>query len=270
MDHSIERIALHFKAEKPVEIGELTKALASAARIYERTLKAQGIEGLDAEDYNLYVTKIEKNCIFAELAGYAASSLPLIGAISYHNNFAQFVSYVDSYISWFRGEENTLESAPNKTETQDIANMLALASSPDGKGDLQIEQIEYEDGKRKSVKKMNYTPQTVAEAYVGTQQHLAALDAEDREIRRNVVLEINVLDIKRSKNDRKSFDRGTISEISGKEIRVSWESEMDGMKVKSPDATLNSLEYIVDVQIVRNSKGIPRIYRVLSVNDVVE
>lgn len=270
MEHSIERIALHFKVEKPIEIGELTKALASAARIYERTLKAQGIEGLESEDYNLYVTKIEKNCIFAELAAYTASALPAIGAISYHNNFAQFVTYIDTYISWFRGEANVLVLPPNKTETQDIANMLALASSPSGKGDLQIEQIEYEDGKRKSVKKIDYKPQTVSQAYAGTQDHLAALDAEEREIRRNVILEINVLDIKRSKKDRKSFDRGTISEISSKEIRVSWESEMDGQKVKSPDATLNSMEYIVDVQIVRNSKSVPRIYRVLSVNDVVE
>ena len=270
MSHSNERVSLHFTAEKPIEVGELTRALSSAARIYERTLKSQNQEIFEPDDYNLYVTKIEKNCIFAELAAHSLSALPAIGAMNYHNSIAQFVTHLDQYIAWFRGDKETLKSPPKKGETQDMANLLALATSPDGKGDLNVEQIEYVDGKRKSVNKLNYSPQVLTQAHAGTQDHLAALDAEEREIRRNVVLEISVLDIKRSKNDQKSLDKGVIAEIHNKEVRVSWESEMDGMRVKSPESTLENMEYIVDVQIARNSKGVPRIYRVLSVNEVVQ
>lgn len=269
MDMSKDRIIVHFKVEKPIEIVELTKALAGIGRSYDRVLKSEGLVGDYLEDYRLYVTKIEKNCILTELAGAAMTALPVAGVISYHNNFVQFVSYMKTYIDWFRGEK-TLEKPPGKQETQDIASVLSLAASDDGKGDLNFEHVEYHDtGKRKSVYKLSYNPKQVNSAYSGAIEHLASLDAEDREIYKDVVLEIAVLDIKRSANNRRTYDRGVIAQISKIETRVSWESELDGMRVKSPESKLKNMEYIVDVQVVRNSKGVPRIYRVLSVNDIV-
>lgn len=69
------RIEIYFDVHQPVELVTLTLALQGVARDYRRFLNDQiresGAKFAD-EDVTLYVTRVESNCILAELASAAS------------------------------------------------------------------------------------------------------------------------------------------------------------------------------------------------------
>lgn len=273
MSMSDDRLEVHFTVEKPVEVLELTQALAGIARSYERVLKKKGYDSLEDEHYRLYLTEIKKNCVFAELAAYTATSLPLVYALDYHNSFADFASYLNSYIRYFQGKSAAVAEKiidPTRSETKDFVEVLRLAASSERGCELRFEHVELKKGKRRSKTKFEYSSKEVNEALEGAEKKLASFDLEAQEIRKNVVLEIAVVDRKRSKGGIRSLEKGVIAEISKKELKVSWESELDGHRAKDPETTLKGMEFLVDVQVVRNSKNKLRLYRVLNLHGPID
>lgn len=75
------RIRLHLNVHEPVELVELTLAFQALGYEYQSFVKGQTLpsgERSKNSDVKLYITKLETNCILAEMA----PALPLLGALA--------------------------------------------------------------------------------------------------------------------------------------------------------------------------------------------
>jgi hypothetical protein len=71
------------------------------------------------------------------------------------------------------------------------------------------------------------------------------------------------------KTGKSSPDMGKIESIYPKELPVFWLSEMDARRVKSQKNSPFGTNYVVDVNVQRVG-GVPRIYRVLRLIDILQ
>jgi hypothetical protein len=106
MSVSDARILLHFDIHDPIELTELTLSFGSLAKQYRKhltdELRSQGKKVKDINDIKLYITKIENNCILAELAGAVDVLGTLVSVANYTEIFVKFIENVDKAIGFFR------------------------------------------------------------------------------------------------------------------------------------------------------------------------
>jgi hypothetical protein len=99
------RIRLHLNVHEPVELVELTLAFQGLGYEYQSFVKAQALPNGDKNknhDVKLYITKLETNCILAEMA----PALPLFGTLapvfSDVNTVADFIRNIGQLVDWLR------------------------------------------------------------------------------------------------------------------------------------------------------------------------
>lgn len=262
-----ERVRLRFEIDDPVELVEVAAAFGSLSRQYQKVLRQYPSADLNSDEVKLYLTKIETNCILADLGAYAQSALPVIAVMDWHNTFVDFVNRLDSYIKFFRGDApNGDVKDPSRADCEDLKNILEVVAGK-RKGSL---HLEVRTSETESSLVYSYTDQETSDALLGVKKQIAESDLVTRAQYEKVLLWFPQLNFEEHKaGGKSSHDKGVIETIHPKQLPVFWLSELDAIKVKSQTVNPSKVSYIVDVN-VETKQNIPRAYRVVRLHEIVD
>jgi hypothetical protein len=275
------RIILHFDVHEPVELMDLTLSFGALAKQYRKYLvsRLDLRRGTDA-DVKLYITKIENNCILAELAGAINVMGSLVPVMEYTNIFIEFVNNINNTITYFRGIASRADDLKpsdidcSKTQCEDTANFLNVVSQNKG-GNLGISVAEYkkEDGTIKHHIKFTFTSEEAAEARKGALIAQRALEYRGDADYKDVLMYFHQTNVEDPKSQGRTGQRATIRSVSEKPLPVYFISDIDKDRVKSftDDPTKNPFKasYRVDVNVEKDRMEIPKFYRILRLHEIL-
>ncbi len=283
MSVSDARILLHFDIHEPIELTELTLSFGSLAKQYRKhltdELRSQGKKVKDINDIKLYITKIENNCILAELAGAVDVLGTLVSVANYTEIFVKFIENVDKAIGFFRAlSKRDVKSIKaeeieySKKQCEDVAQFLQVASKK-GKLGLSVAEYSNETEDKKIRIKFEYKSDEVFEAQKGALLAQSILEEKSDADYKDVLMYFYQANIDKSKADGKTTERAIIKAISGKDLPIFIISEIDRDRVMSlkDDPKMNPFKasYRVDVNVETDRNNIPKFYRVVSIKEII-
>jgi len=284
MTVSSSRITLHFDVHEPIELMELTLSFGVLARQYRQFLvEKMRMDGrkVDDDDVKLYITKIENNCILAELAGAVNILGGLYTVMDCANIFFEFISKTNDIISFFKGlakqkKAMLAKDIPySKKMCGDMANFLKVVSKNKG-GNLKLGVTEfasrYPDGK-KVLASFTFTSEEAFEAQKGALVAQRVLDDKGSADHANVLMYFYQTNVEQSKSEGKTAELAIIKSISDKPLPVYFVSQLDGDRVKSlkDDPKINPFKasYRVDVDVETDRHDVPRFYRIVHLHEII-
>ncbi|MFC3815000.1 hypothetical protein [Lysobacter sp. GCM10012299] len=276
------RMRLHFNVHDPVELVEMTLAFQGLGHEYQSYLRARFADTdpkSNAAEVKLYLTRIESNCILAELA----PALPMLGAIAPVladvNTVHDFVEKTAKAIRWLIGVAKkkgvTSDEIPyGKRQITNLRDVVRLvAKNHNSNLGLAAIRYEQESGQDRAVLEFSFTDFECRRAEQGASIALAALDVREKADREKVLMYFYQTNIEDPKAGGRTGDKAIISSISREPLSVYIIPETDQQKVRYvlDDKSHNPLHtgFVVDVNIENDRQGRPRIYRVVRVHDVV-
>lgn len=276
------RMRLHFNVHDPIELIEMTLAFQGLGHEYQSYLKSRFAE-LDpksnAAEVKLYITRIESNCILAELA----PALPMLGVIAPVladiNTVHDFVQNTAKAIRWLIRITKKRGVTPDEipyskrriTNLRDVVRLVAKNHN----SNLGLAAIRFEEttGQDHAVLEMSFNDSDCHRAEQGAALALAALDVREKADKEKVLMYFYQTNIEDPKAGGRTGDKAVISSISQEPLSVYIIPETDQQKVRYvlDDKSHNPLHtgFVVDVNIENDRQGRPRIYRVVRVHDVV-
>lgn len=276
------RMRIHFNVHEPVELVEMTLAFQGLGYEYQSFLKANGAEEdikSNFAEVKLYITKIESNCILAELA----PALPLLGTLAPvltdANTVYDFVSNTGKAIDWLKGLATTrglqAEDIPYSKKRighlRDVVNLVAKNSG----ANLGLSALKYEEstGTDRALLEINFSEKDCRLAELGATNALAALDVREIADREKVLMYFHQTNVEDPKSFGRTGDKAVIDSISPEPLSVYIIPETGQQKVRFvlDDKNHNPLHtgFVVDVNIEHDRRGRPRLYRVIRVHDVI-
>jgi hypothetical protein len=276
------RIRLHFNVSEPVELVEMTLAFQGLGYEYQSYIKTQSSANggkRNANDVKLYITKIESNCIWAELA----PALPMLGVLAPVfadiNTVSDFVRNTGEAIGWLRGlskkdslcQEDIIHTKRKINNLKDIVRLVGQNKN----SNLGLHALKYEEssGEDHSVLEISFTDTECREAEQGAVRALQVLDIKEKADREKVLMYFYQTNTDDPKSGGRTGDKAFIHSISKEPLSVYIIPELDQQKIRYvlDDKTHNPLHtgFVVDVNIENDRKGQPKIYRVLRVHDVI-
>lgn len=274
---SDSRIELQFDVEKPVDLVDLALAFQSFSRQYKKFvtnyLDEKNIQIPDEDSVRLYVTKIESNCIKAEMAwvdpnGLFAGALVLMDNA---NTIFEFLKHIRFYLNAFRDKSVIPENKQlGKRDCEDFKQILTPVVKA-GTGSLKLKQLKYnKHGKPATLMEMEYVSDEAVRAMKGFTEKLALMEKTSAADFQKVSLRLKGVEDKIHKADSKrTRDFGVIERICSKAIPVYWISEMDEKKLKAHDGNHFKCSLVVDVN-VETKDGDPKFYRVVKLHDILD
>jgi hypothetical protein len=285
MDNNMSnaRIQLHLNIHEPIELVDMTKSFQAIAFQYKKYLveeaRAQN-KKIDDSEVKLYITKIESNCILAELGGAIAILGSLFPLMNYTNVFVQFAQNVERTISWCRGVAKAESVDPKgipyaKGDLDRVAQLTKIASECHG-GELGIDVIEYverETEKEKVVHlSVKYTSEEAYQARKGALVAMQALEYTADADHKNMLMYFYQTNTDEPKANGRTGDKAIIKSLHKKPLPVYFLSELDQQKItylihdEEHNPLKISLNVDVNVETDRNDK--PIFYRVLRVHEI--
>ena len=277
------RIILHFDVHEPIELVELTLSFGALAKQYRKYLVAESRHKgakLNDADVKLYITRIENNCILAELAGASSilgTLMPLMEYVSYFEGFTKRVDAMVRYFIELAARKDTICSSEieyNNKECEDIGNLMKVVSKNKG-GALGLSVIQYEKSEGTSDTKLSirFSSDEAYEAQKGALIAQRVLEHGNDAEYANVLMFYHQTNIENPKSEGRTGDKAIIKSISDKPLPVYIVSELDQDRVKAlvDDPHLNPFKasYRVDVNVETDRNGLPRYYRVLRVHEII-
>lgn len=276
------RIQLHLNVHEPIELVEMTLAFQGLGYEYQAHVKEQNItKGIKNSSNNvkLYITKIESNCILAELA----PALPILGALapilSDANTVMDFVKNIGAAIEWLIGiaKKETLKIDDITYTKKKIGNLRDVVKlvGQNTDSNLGFKAIKFEEGEGsdKVMLEILFSDEKCREAEKGASRALELLDQRERADKEKVLMYFYQTNIDDPKSAGKTGDMALIQSVSQEPLSVYILSEMDQQRIRYvlDDRAHNPLYtgFVVDVNIENDRRGIPKIYRVLRVHDVI-
>ena len=272
---SDSRIELQFDVEKPIDLIDLTLAFQAFHRQYSKFvavhLEEKNVEIPSEDSVRLYVTKIESNCIFAELAWFDPQTL-LSGAVVLMDNantVCEFLKSLTVYLEFFKGKFDLPEGKqPGLRDSHDFKDLLEPIMSA-GDGAFKYRCAKYKNGIKTIEAEVEHVSTEVVKAMNGIDARIALLEKKSSADHENVLLSLESVQDKMVKPEKKrTRDYGTIERISSKPLPIYWASEMDQQKVKSHPYPFK-ISIMVDVN-VETKHGEPRAYRIVSLRDIID
>jgi hypothetical protein len=275
------RIRFHLNVHEPVELVEMTLAFQGLGFEYQNFIKARREPANDKKhksDVKLYITRIETNCILAEMA----PALPLLGALAPvfadANAVAEFVRNMGQLIDWLRkaGKDKSLTAADvphSKKKIGNVKDVVKLVGKNKG-GNLGLTALKYEEKTGQDIKilEMNFSQKECREAENGAYRVLQVLEDGEKADKEKVLLYFFQTNTDDPKSGGRTGDKGLIASVSPKPLSVYVLSEVDQQRIRHvlDDKGQNPLHtgFVVDVNIENDRKGMPKIYRVLRIHDV--
>lgn len=283
MSVSNARIIIHFDIHQPIELMDLTISFNALAKQYRKFLADKARQTghkIHDDDVKLFITKIENNCILAELAGASSILGTLIPVMEYTDMFVNFVKNIDVAISYFKKvptqDTQTIASdiPYSKKECQDIANFLNVVAQNTG-GNLGLTVAEYtknSDTKKEHIH-FKFTSDEALQAQKGALIAERALEYKSDADYKNVLMYFHQTNIEAPKTDGTTGDKAIIRAISDKPLRVYFISDLDNDKIKSfiHDPVMNPFKasYRVDVNVEKDRNNIPLFYRVMRLHEII-
>ncbi len=277
------RIRLHLDVHSPIELIEMTLSFQAIAYEYRDYLKkkfAQQGKSLSAVDsIKLYITKIENNCILAELTSASLIMGQLFSGMENINTFVDFVSSIKNSIDYFSAlaKQKTIRAKDvgySKQQCKRYADLLKIAAE-NKNGQLGISAIEYEDTTKEANIKLTvkFDSNEAFEARKGALLAKEALDHKEDATYKDVLMYFQQTNIDEAKNCGRTGDKAIIKAISPKELPVYFISDIDQQKINyekhDPDKNPLKCSYRVDVNVETDRLDVPRYYRVLRINEVI-
>jgi hypothetical protein len=276
------RIQLHLDVHEPIELMDLTLSFQALSFEYRKQLfdraRSRGNKPDEAE-VKLYITKIESNCILAEIGSAVAIMGTLFSLADYVNIFIDFTNHIKNGIEYFKGIGSSGEVDPQKikytkAECGRFADLLDVVAK-NKTGNLGISVIEYDDEHTDSKVHLSIGFSS-EEAYTARKGALIAqksLEYKGEAEHRSVLMYFYQTNIDDPKSVGRTGDKAIIRAISGKPLPVYFVSEMDQQKiaytVSDPAVNPFKASYIVDVNVETDRNDVPRFYRIVRVIDII-
>lgn len=276
------RIRLHLNVSEPVELVEMTLAFQGLGYEYQDYIKTHAKENVgkgNAGEVKLYITKIESNCILAELA----PALPLLGSLaavlSDVNTVSDFIQNMKDSINWMKAlaqkdDLRTEDITETKRKINNIKNIVKLVGK-NKDSSLGLHALKYEEssGEDRSVLEVVFTDTECRQAEQGAMRALEVLDNKEDIDREKVLMYFYQTNIDDPKTSGRTGDKAIISSISKDPLSVYIIPEVAQQKIRYvlDDKTHNPLHtgFVVDVNIEKDRKGMPKLYRVMRLHDVI-
>lgn len=276
------RMRLHFNVHDPVELIEMTLAFQGLGFDYHSFLKARFADSepkSNLGEVKLYITRIESNCILAEMA----PALPLLGALAPVladvNVVYDFVRNVGETIRWLtavskKGSVSAEDVPYGKRRLGHMRDVVRLVAR--GKdANLGLAAIRYEEssGEDKAVLEMTFTDVECRAAERGAAIALAALEVREKADHEKVLMYFYQTNTDDPKAGGRTGDKALIDSISTEPLSVYIIPETDQQKVRYvlDDKEHNPLRtgFVVDVNVEKDRSGRPRVYRVVKLHEII-
>lgn len=280
---SKSRIRLHLDVHSPIELIEMTLSFQAIAYEYRDYLKKRFIQQSknysDLDSIKLYITKIENNCILAELASAGVILGQLFSVMDEINIFIEFVKNINSVFNYFMGlaKQKIIEGKEipyTKQQINRYADLLKIVAD-NKNGKLGISAIQYKEKTQEAEVQMSisFSSDEAFEARKGALLAKEALDQKEDATYKNVLMYFQQTNTDHAKEDGKTGDKAIIKTIFPKALPVYFVSELDQQKInyEKHDPEKNPLKssYRVDVNVETDRNNVPRYYRVLRINEVI-
>jgi hypothetical protein len=170
---SESRVQIQFDVDKPVDLVELTLALNALNRQYHKFVRAfvqeKDIQIQNDDSIRLFVTKIESNCITAELGWVDTGTLftGLLVLMDNYNTVHEFLKKIREGIAYVSGNVVVgMKKEPGKKDCEDFRDLLIPAFN--GAGLLGFKELKYDaKGNVRTVSELAYVSEDVAKALAG-------------------------------------------------------------------------------------------------------
>jgi len=279
---SEDRIEIHFDVHQPIELIELTLAFQALGRDYKRFLndriRSEGGKPSD-DDVKLFITRIESNCILAELAGATQIVGAYFSLMDYQNIFIDYIKNFRVLIEYFRGlskkkNPKSEDIECTKAGAQAISDVMGLvAKNHDGKFAIRARAGSETSGGNKVYAEIELTSDEAAEAQRGALIAQKVLDYRGEADHENVLMYFQRTSTDDAKADGRTDDKAMISSVSDKPLAVHFASKLDQAKINDmkndPSQNPFKAAYRVDVNVEVDRKGVPRFYRVLHLHEIM-
>jgi hypothetical protein len=275
------RIRLHLDVHEPIELVELTLSFQAIAREYRAFLVGKSrSEGRSAKDTNikLYVTKIESNCILAELGGATEIMGALFQTMDYTNIFIEFVKNIDQAINYFKQVGKSGKIPTNlpysKRQTNSIADIVKTVSkNKDSRLRLSAIECEVDHENETEHLKVEFTSEDATNARRGALLVSQALEQRDDVDYPNVLMFMHQANIDPPKDQGRTGYRAIIKSISDNDLPVHFVSDLDKDRisdlVQDPDLNPFKASYRVDVNVEVDRNDKPKFYRVAKLHEII-
>lgn len=279
---SDDRIEVHFDVHQPIELTEMTLAFQALGRDYKRFLngkiRSDG-EKISDNDVKLYITKIESNCILAELAGASHIVGAYFALIDYQNIFIDYVRNFGAAVDYFRAltkvkNPQAADIECTKAGAQSIADVMAIVSKvSDGKFALRARAGSETASGHKVYAEVELTSLEAAEAQRGALIAQKAIEQKGDADYENVLMYFQRTSTDNAKGDGRTDDKAFINSISKKALPVHFASGLDQAKINDlkddPNSNPFKAAYRVDVNVEVDRNGVPRFYRVVNLHEIM-
>jgi hypothetical protein len=212
---SESRIQIQYDVDKPVDLSDLTLAFGAINRQYRKFVRGfieeKNIEIPDEDSIRLYITKIESNCIIAELGWVDKDSL-FAGALvlmDNYNTMHEFVKKLMEWVAFLRKKRGEQPKQVTKRDCEDYRDILIPAVN--GGGVLVFKQLKYgPKSKPKVLTEVKYASNEAVQALKGAQQRIEEFEKTGTADHVKVLMSLESAEKKISTPDAKrTHDYGT-------------------------------------------------------------
>jgi len=279
---SEDRIEIHFDVHQPIELTEMTLAFQALGRDYKKfineKIRAEGGKTND-DDVKLYITKIESNCILAELAGASQIVGAYFTLMDYQSIFIDYVRNFGSVVDYFRGLSTSKDVKADDIEctkagAQAISDVMSVvAKNHDGKFAIRARAGSETASGHKVYAEVELTSDEAAETQRGALIAQKVLDYRGKADYENVLMYFQRTSTEDTKAGGRTDDKAVITSIAEKPLPVHFASRLDQAKINDmksdPHQNPFKSAYRVDVNVEVDRKGVPRFYRVLHLHEIL-
>ncbi|MEQ9210631.1 MAG: hypothetical protein RLN96_12485, partial [Pseudomonadales bacterium] len=227
----------------------------------------------------LYITRIENNCILAELAQASMFMGQMIHSMDQVNIFVDFTKNIKHAVEFFvgvskRGNVDANDIPYSKRQMKRL-NALTSLTEKNKDGNLGITVLEYEsDEETKSEKfRVEFDSATAKEAHKGLIIAEQAMEVREQADYEQVLMYFYQTNTDDPKASGSTGDKAVISHITDRPLKCYVISETDQQRIRYvlDDTGHNPLHtgFIVDVNVETNPSGREMAYRLLRLHDVV-
>ncbi|MDX2201152.1 MAG: hypothetical protein NW223_00225, partial [Hyphomicrobiaceae bacterium] len=277
-DFGDEHIVIYMDPGGPIELDEFQESLAALARIYRRQ---HGVEGADAPQSKLYVTRIVSGSIELEI-------VPLLALLGMPISFMDSVNTIREFSKWVGTHlaavaDSALSTGGlNREEAKDLqAFVRPLTGRKDA--NLRVTHARFRrtektaGAEREIVVEYKFDESDINRAAINLRK-ITDEDStrQDPGLRTRTVREVLMAFQQADKNPGKergrTGDRVVISDVTDKPLPVYFPQEAAAIKRRILEQTENpfSKGYIVDAVVHFVGDDDPKMYSVINLHDIVD
>lgn len=258
------RIIVEIYNSQPIELLDLTASLSALAREHESYLRHARV-GVSIEETRLLVMDVRKGSIVLELL---PALVPIVSTMEVTNTAASFVAHVRDFIMPLRLPGGR---APEAT-TQQLKNfsdaVQAVANDPKGRTRIAARHI---DGK--VIQEFLIEKEEAKVVQINAQAQRREMEGKGNAQYRKVLMRLHQSSLADMSVGKRTSEKGIVEKIDMVPRTLIYASDLAGKRIKEEiqrgEGNPFSKGFIVDLD-VETVGGVPRLYRITDVIDVVD